>query len=128
MQLNEIFWRLVEMTARSFDRKSRQFGNVYVLVIRTVVPLDVTAVDRVPREAVPFRFVPRGKQDWTKSPAINQAQKEAPVVVGAEVKRIFVHLAESLQSFGLVAVDVGLDARLALGDQLGVPQGQAAEK
>ena len=70
----------------------------------------------------------RRKENRRKAATFYEAEKETPIVIGAEIKRIFVDLPKTFEPFHLILVEVSLDARFALRDQLRVPQGQPSEQ
>lgn len=107
---------------------SRHLGNVNVFVIIVIVPPNVAAVDRVPRQAVAFRLVLGRKEDRREAAAIGEAKEEAPVVVRSKIERILVNLTQTFEPFCFVPIDVSLDARLAFWNQFRVPQCEAAEQ
>ena len=96
-----------------FKIQHQDLGNVNVFVIIVIVPPNVAAVDRVPRQAVAFRLVLGRKEDRREAAAIGEAKEEAPVVVRSKIERILVNLTQTFEPFCFVPIDVSLDARLA---------------
>ena len=87
---------------------SRHLGNVNVFVIIVIVPPNVAAVDRVPRQAVAFRLVLGRKEDRREAAAIGEAKEEAPVVVRSKIERILVNLTQTFEPFCFVPIDASM--------------------